>query len=849
MKRFTYNRVAFSLLCLFSNVTFGQDTFNLNALELDNPGNIPADLSQFSMPGGQLPGLYHVDIFINNEKKDTRDINFVKSSDGGITPELTVAQLSEYGVKIGEIRSLENVNVKKKITPLERYITGSTVKFDFQHQALKITIPQAQMENSARGYIPPQLWDDGVPALLASYDFTGSNTKQKNGGSDNDSYFLNLHSGLNAGAWRFRNYSTWNYSKSSHSDAESAWDSINSWAQRDIKKIKGQLIVGDTFTSSDIFDSFQFKGVQLISDDNMLPDSQRGFAPIIRGIANSNARVTVKQNNSIIYQEYVPPGAFVIDDLYPTSAGGDLQVTITESDGSERTFTQAFSSVPVMQREGRLKYAYTAGKYRSSYDGGDEPDFGQLTLIYGLSSRFTLYGGSQYAEKYHSWSLGIGTNLEGLGSVSVDATAAATDFDTDGRTDHKDGQSYRFQYMKSFDETDTTLSLAGYRYSTSGFYSFNEANDLNNSSFNSDNYDNEQYQRSHNKKNKIQLNFTQEVLDGAWGSFSVDGYQQDYWQEEGHERNFSLSYNNSIADISYGINYTYSLTPYQDGSDQQLAFNVSIPLSHWMPKSNAYANYNSTSSRHGDTAQQLGLSGTALKGDNLSYSIMQGYNNQSKDTNGQLSADYKGTYGDANIGYNYDNDSRQINYGLEGSIVAHQFGVTFSQPISGDMASIALVRAVGAKDVKILNNTGVATDWRGYTVVPYLNPYRRTSIRLDTRSLDDNIDLENSVESTVPMAGAVVIANYKTHSGNRALFTLIRPDGSPVPFGATVTISDDNRENIVSEGGQVYLTGLKGSGIIHMSWGKGAGNSCISHYDLSTANHDGGIDTMTLQCS
>lgn len=57
--------------------------------------------------------------------------------------------------------------------------------------------------------------------------------------------------------------------------------------------------------------------MQLASDDNMLPNSQRGFAPTVRGIANSSAIVTIRQNGYVIYQSNVPAGAFEINDLYP----------------------------------------------------------------------------------------------------------------------------------------------------------------------------------------------------------------------------------------------------------------------------------------------------------------------------------------------------------------------------------------------------------------------------------------------------------------------------------------------------------------------------------------------------
>lgn len=252
-------------------------------------------------------------------------------------------------------------------------------------------------------------------------------------------------------------------------DNGSHWDSVNTYLQRDIQRLQGQLTLGDSYTPSDIFDSVQFRGAQLASDDNMLPDSLRGFAPIIRGIAQSNARVTIKQNGYTIYQSYVAPGAFAISDLYPTSGSGDLEVTIKEADGSERTFIQPFSAVPIMQREGRLKYALTAGKYRSGNSDSDEPEFGQITAIYGLPHAITIYGGTLYSEDYQSGAAGLGFGLGELGSVSADITAAHTTLNND---ETHDGQSYRVQYSKDFQATDTSFTTAAYRYSTEGFYTF-----------------------------------------------------------------------------------------------------------------------------------------------------------------------------------------------------------------------------------------------------------------------------------------------------------------------------------------------------------------------------------------
>ncbi|VTR36857.1 Outer membrane usher protein fimD precursor [Serratia fonticola] len=110
----------------------------------------------------------------------------------------------------------------------------------------------------------------------------------------------------------------------------------------------------------------RFRGGQLASDEEMLPDSMKGYSPVVRGIAKSNAQVTVRQNGYVIYQSYVSPGAFEINDLYSTSGSGDLAVTVTEADGSEQNFIVPFASVPVLQREGALKYSLTGRHYRSS---------------------------------------------------------------------------------------------------------------------------------------------------------------------------------------------------------------------------------------------------------------------------------------------------------------------------------------------------------------------------------------------------------------------------------------------------------------------------------------------------
>lgn len=238
--------------------------------------------------------------------------------------------------------------------------------------------------------------------------------------------------------------------------------------QRDIKALKSQFELGQTYTDGELFDSVQMTGAKIETDISMLPSSQQGFAPVVRGIANSDAKVTIKQNGYTIYQTYVSSGPFEIRDLSQVTAGADLEVTVQEADGSEHSFIQASSSVPVLQREGALKYSIAAGRYRD-VDGGEEPDFAQVTVIYGLPYGITVYSGLLGASMYRSGLVGIGADLHNLGSVSMDVTAAKASLGDEGDSQ---GLSWRAQYAKDFPITNTTVTLASYRYSTSGFYTF-----------------------------------------------------------------------------------------------------------------------------------------------------------------------------------------------------------------------------------------------------------------------------------------------------------------------------------------------------------------------------------------
>ncbi|ROS11117.1 outer membrane usher protein [Raoultella sp. BIGb0399] len=825
-----------------------RDYFNPALLERGSTGQEAVDLSVFADEGGQTPGDYRVDIFLNNQKMDTRTVEFRAGSapDGHskLLPCIPLDDLAKWGVLVGKFPALGAGDAE---CALMSAIPQASSEFRFTKQQLLLSFPQSAVSNAARGWVDPRLWDDGIPAALLNYSLSGASNSPRNGqGRDSNSQYVNLRPGLNIGLWRLRNYSTWSRSSQQGGSTSNKWDTVYTYLQRDIQALGGQLLLGDSTSPSDVFDGVPFRGGQLASDDEMLPESLRGYAPSIRGIARSNAQVTVRQNGHTIYQTYVSPGSFEISDMYPTGAGGDLQVTIKESDGSEQNMVIPYASLPVLQREGRLKYSLTSGVYRAYDSQVDKTPFTQGTLIYGLPAGFTAYGGGQFSSVYQSLALGTGKNLGSLGAVSVDVTQAWSKRQNQPK---ENGRSFRARYSKNVLSTGTNFTIAGYRYATNGYWSLAEVMDTQREGYS--------WQVQERRRNRAEVSLNQS-LGSTLGSLGLSAVREDYWSTSRRLESLGAGYNSSWEGISYGLSYTYSRNSGLDGyssrhagsTDHLFSFNISAPLDRLFSRDyrrSLYASYMVNSSKKGSTTHSLGLNGTALEGGNLSWGVQQGYGTKGLGYSGSLNADWRATYGEVNGGYSYDKYSRRLNYGLQGGIVAHGEGITLSQPLG---ETVVLVAAPGASGVAVNSQTGVKTDFRGYTVVSYGSPYRRNTVTLDPQTLGDDTEVAIMSQTVIPTRGAVVKANYQTSVGIRALMVLSRAGGQTVPFGATVTRTGETADQgyIVGDGGQVYLTGLAQQGELDVRWGKGAGQQCRAAYQVSDEAVASGIRSLTAQC-
>lgn len=789
-----------------------------------------ADLAWVTAGSTLPPGDYNLNVYINTQYAFTGNVTFLIAEDGAgeALPCLTPEQFAALGIDSRQAKG-------GALPPTQRCIVLSKAyadtHFDLDQKTLTLsfTVPQSAMRNLPRGYVSPESWEEGIPAAWLNYVVNGSNNDYQGETRTRDrQLFASLNSAINLGAWRLRDFTTW--TKESNELTH-----VQTWLQRDIRVLRAQMYAGETYTSSQVFDSVGLRGIALKTGDNMLPASLSGYAPEVRGIARGNATVTVRQNGNIIYQTSVPPGAFVLKDLYPTSSGGDLAVTIEENDGSRTQYTLPFASVPNLVRNGQMKYALGAGKYRPTGDQ-DAPSFAQGELFYGWRYGLTFYGGAQLADRYNGLAFGFGQNLGRFGAYSIDLTHARSQLADDR---HYSGDSVRLRYSKLLNDIGTRVNFFSLRYSTKGFYTLSDTTYrvmtggapkqvVEDDGTVTTHYD-KVYNLRMSRKAKNQLLLSQPM--GQYGSLSLSWDQQTYWNTSKTTQSLQFAWNATFQNVSLGVSAQRSTSLYDNRKDNIVALSVSVPFGN--PQLATRARFTTTHADSTGTTASTGVSGYLPGEENLYYSVNQRYSRQQQ-YGGDVAMQYEGARGDVNLGYSYTRDSRNLSYGLSGGAVLHEDGLTLSQPLGN---TNILVKAPGASDVSVLNHKGIKTDSRGYAVIPYATPYRVNQVALDVTTVGNDVELENAIANKTPTDGALVRATLVTHKGAKAMF-VVRHGKDVLPFGTLVSLNDDKTSGIVGDGGSLYLSGLSEKGTLSAVWGRNSSQRCTIHYALNKQHYN-----------
>lgn len=796
-----------------------------------------------------LPGTYKVDVYVNNHFIQRMQLEF-KDTKNNVQPCFLKDNLKLVGLNENYIQLASQLNTQQACFFIQDQVKDSRVDLNFSNLRLDLSIPQNELLNVPRGYVSPSEWNSGNSIGFVNYiaNFYHNSFKSLDSHLHHESAYLSLNGGLNIGKLQYRQQSNWSYDESHGSN----WKNIRSYFIYPLASISSQATFGQIYTTGQFFSGLSFNGLSLASDDRMLPESVRGYAPVVQGIAKTNAKVSILQNGNEIYQTTVAPGAFKISDLYPTNYNGDLTVLVKEADGSVSQFKVPFSAVPESLRAGSYRYNLNIGRTR---DIGEDTYFSDITYQRGLNNIFTVNSGARIADGYQAFLFGS-TYTTGFGAFGANITYSHADLINDYSTD---GWLASMTYSKTFNPTNTNISIAGYRYSTEGYRDLGDVIGVRYSLKNGNTWKSSSYlQRS-----KVELTLNQNFND--YGILFISGSLQDYRDGRDRDVQTQIGYNKTFKNgISMNLslmrkeNVYYKVNNLSDSEDEfsnlyhdkkkdtTLSLSLNFPLDFKNKSRPQYLDL--AYSHHSDSNDfyQTNLSGTLLKDHSINYSVGVSHNENIRATVWNTNVNKRFANLSAGLNTTYGEDFWQASANAQGALAIHSEGITLG-PYLGE--TFALIEAKGAEGAKVYNGQGTKINRFGYALIPSLMAYRYNNIALDPQGIAENVEIESGEQQIAPYAGAAVKVKFKTRTGYPLLIQAKLNKDEYVPLGAEVIDDNGNVIGMVGQNGQMYVRTEKLQGQLKAKWGDLSSQQCSISYALGKEELIQPIIRFTKVCS
>lgn len=782
--------------------------FNTDILDAEDRDNI--DLARFAEAGYIIPGDYTLGLMVNDHNIKDVDISFFER------PQKIYEENSHPPVEACVTRQLLpflglKPDVEEKVIWWHEgtcadfsELPGIDVQGDISAATLKISVPQAWLEYQDANWLPPSRWEDGVTGALVDYNVNSTFTRSRSGEQSQNVSGTGVV-GANFGPWRLRGdwQSNYNRTAGSQRSTQNSFDWSRIYAYRSLRDISAKLTIGEDYLISDLFDSWRYTGLSVVSDDRMLPPRLRGYAPEVTGIAKTNAKVIISQQGRVIYQTTVASGPFRIQDL-SDSVNGQLDVKVEEQDGSVQTFQIDTATIPYLTRPGQVRYKASAGRPSTYAHHIEGPAFGQGEVSWGVTNAWSLYGGGIFADHYNAFAIGIGRDLWELGALSADITQSVAQFPNEGT---RQGKSWRLSYSKRFDEINSEVTFAGYRFSEKNYMSMGEYLDARYYG-GTINHDKELYTITANK------NFVDTRL-----SLFLNWSHQTYWDRDASDR-YSLSLS-SYFDLGNWKNMSATVSAarseYNGRKDDAGYLNISVPFG------SGTISYNGVIAND-SYAQTTGWYQRLNNGD--SYRLQAGTRNGRNDSmSTQASAYYmhNGDTADLTTTISWVQDSySSAGIALSGGMTASTEGAALHPGgIRGGtrmMVSTDGVSGVPVEKYEHTNRYGIA-------VVPDISSYYRVTTSLDVNNLPDDIETSGSaISEAVLTEGAIGFRRFEVIKGEKIIAVINLNDGSHPPFGASVRNAQNKELGIVSEGGLTWISGINPNETLSVNWG--SSSSC-----------------------
>ncbi|MEN3033179.1 fimbria/pilus outer membrane usher protein [Chromobacterium amazonense] len=607
-----------------------------------------------------------------------------------------------------------------------------------------------------------RLESGGVGGML-NYDLNMANYQGLGSGSRTLS--LDTEAGFNAGDWIVRSrqfYYAYN--------GQGQFNDLGSYAQRSFVSQRARLQLGVINVDSPLFAAGQVLGAQWTPESGL---AQGGPGARVEGIANSAARVEVRQAGVLVHVAQVPAGPFSFDNIRLQNRYVDLDVTVAESAGGERRFTVPVASL-TLDAAAPLGYSLAMGRLRDyAIDGSNQ------TMLLTAAGSWSLGPSAQGSlgvlgtQQYQALGAGMDVGLSADASLSVRGVASHAR--EEGVFGH---QSNWAMSARMTEAMNASLSAS---FQSEGYRDLGEATAYSAGA-------GEAWKRrtraqysasvgwSHKRAGAFRLSYS--------SSRSFDGHASSRWLG---------SWGKSFKQVSVNLNVENGRSSFDGSHYQAWYLSVSLPLEK--------RRINSTVRSSGGEAS-LNASISETVNEYWSYQLSADQSRRGHGVSGNVNVQPR--YARARLGFGQRQNSRYLSGGLSGGLAFHGDGVTASP--AQIQESFGVLSTGGVSGVKVNTPGGaVWTDAAGRAVIPSLTAYDVSRLEVDVKSLARSLELKNGYKELKVSRGAVRHVEFDVFRTRRALLDVLDGAGQPLGAGGSVLTSDNRFVTTVVDGGKVFL--------------------------------------------
>jgi outer membrane usher protein len=520
-----------------------------------------------------------------------------------------------------------------------------------------------------------------------------------------------------------------------------------------------------------------FGGVRYGTNFALYPGFVSQPVPAVQGTSAAPSTVELYVNDVLRQVSQVPTGPFVIDNFPMLSSAGETRIVVRDLLGRETVLVQNFFTSSQLLAPGLTDFSVEAGRVRralglesNEYGAG----FAAGTWRHGFTDRLTVEGRAEASKRLAV----LGGSVLAVAPWQILAKLAVV-----GSTHDDRGSG--------------GLWLTGLEYAT-------------------------------------QRSWTSFEISGATRGFRDVGMEDTRPRPQrqaagnwtySHERfgNFGLGFAKidryDVRDVTtYSANYSIRVGQrstisfvgsHAKGAGSSVSLNLVVPLENSTTLSTTFASHDGERDYYASATKNPGL------GSDYGWRALAGSWKGLKRAEGGIY--YEGSHGAVSGDVSVSDELRAGRLNATGSLVYAENDLFAGRRF---LESFAIVEVPGHADIGVGlgSNLLARTNSRGIAIVPQLTPYTRNSIRVDPKELPIGAEIDSIEIDIVPSWRSAVKVVFPVRSGRGALLRVVLDDGQPVPAGATVTVADDKEIFYVARRGEAFVTGLKDTDRVHLTW-------------------------------